>query len=58
MKCMMLQHYDITITDDQPFLLTVRPSARDQRRAEGRATNIYLVPELCVLTGQLAQNLL
>jgi len=55
---MMLQHYDITITDDQPFLLTVRPSARDQRRAEGRATNIYLVPELCVLTGQLAQNLL
>ncbi|XP_059156591.1 piwi-like protein 1 isoform X2 [Physella acuta] len=43
------QHWNITVKDsDQPLLVT-RPTERDKRR--GQKTNLYLVPELCVITG-------
>lgn len=44
-----LQHYGIKITDrNQPLLLS-KPKKKDIRR--GQKGNIYLLPELCLLTG-------
>ncbi|XP_059156586.1 piwi-like protein 1 [Physella acuta] len=43
------EHWNIEIKDiDQPLLVT-RPTERDVRR--GQKTNLYLVPELCTITG-------
>ncbi|KAH9525714.1 Piwi-like protein 1 [Bulinus truncatus] len=43
------EHWNITITDkDQPLLVS-RPTEKDLRRGEKK--NLYLVPELCIITG-------
>ncbi|XP_071093957.1 piwi-like protein 1 isoform X1 [Haliotis cracherodii] len=43
------QHYQVNIRDlDQPLLVS-RPTVRDRNR--GQTAPIYLVPELCVITG-------
>ncbi|GFO44194.1 piwi-like protein 1 [Plakobranchus ocellatus] len=43
------QHWNVTINDmDQPLLLT-KPTDKDVRR--GDKENLYLVPELCTITG-------
>ncbi|WAR02492.1 PIWL1-like protein [Mya arenaria] len=44
-----MRQYEITITEESQYLLVIRPSAKDRRR--GQTDNIFLVPELCVLTG-------
>ncbi|XP_041347966.1 piwi-like protein 1 isoform X1 [Gigantopelta aegis] len=43
------QHYNITITDDEQPLLVSKPSKSEQKR--GHKDPIYLLPELCTLTG-------
>lgn len=44
-----LKHYEIRIKDQKQPLLVCQPSKRDLRA--GRTQNIYLIPELCCLTG-------
>ena len=43
------KHYDITIKNEKTPMLISRPSRRDVNR--GDCLPIYLVPELCAMTG-------
>ncbi|BFZ18410.1 hypothetical protein BsWGS_21449 [Bradybaena similaris] len=43
------QRWNITIIDENQPLLVVKPTERDRRRGEKR--NLYLLPELCTITG-------
>ncbi|BFZ18411.1 hypothetical protein BsWGS_21450 [Bradybaena similaris] len=43
------QRYGLSIEDEDQPLLVVKPTERDRRRGERR--NLYLVPELCTITG-------
>ena len=40
---------NVVITDETQFMLVVRPSRRDRNRGDDQL--IYLVPELCFMTG-------
>lgn len=43
------EHYGIQVTDNDQPLLVSKPKKKDIRR--GQTENIYLLPELCTLTG-------
>jgi aubergine-like protein len=47
-------HYEVNIKDDRQFLLVSRPSRNkpdNQQGASMRDDTIYLIPELCGMTG-------
>jgi aubergine-like protein len=48
------KHYEVNIKDDRQFLLVSRPSRNkpdNQQGASVRDDTIYLIPELCGMTG-------
>lgn len=44
----IFQNYQVKIRDQKQPMLVSKPKKRDLRRGAG---NIYLVPELCIMTG-------